>query len=261
VRRRGRLAGAPHKASDLRREFSAEEYQAGDIILSRSGEPVDLRGPNAQVAKFGNNLCARCNNERSQPFDRAYDRFIEWFLANEVAVEDSGLIPLNDVFEDWEEGSTLVISYYAKSRGTVGVRFQLRDQRHTRRHQRDPQGEPDRPGHLGQPDARPGRCDGDPAGPTPDRTRQLDQLSRPSGLLAVADRLPAFMDQSDRPDRRTAEDRTGGAGESARGVATAMTSGSMQIGGCLRPGCRTPSTSKVAAGADRIPPSGSCGAR
>jgi hypothetical protein len=106
-----------HKASDLRREFSAEEYQAGDIILSRSGEPVDLRGPNAQIAKFGHNFCARCNNERSQLFDRAYDRFIEWFLANEAAVEDSGLIPLTDVFEDWEEGSTLVISYYAKHAG------------------------------------------------------------------------------------------------------------------------------------------------
>jgi hypothetical protein len=71
-----------HKASDLRREFGRAEYQARDVILARSdGRPEELlRGPNASVAKFSNNFCARCNNERSQPFDRAYDTFIEWFL-------------------------------------------------------------------------------------------------------------------------------------------------------------------------------------
>jgi hypothetical protein len=108
-----------HKASDLRREFSSEEYKAGDIALFRSGEQVgvDLRGPNAKIAKFGSNFCARCNNERSQPFDRAYDRFIEWFLANETAIEDSGLIPLVEIFDDWEEGQGLVLSYYAKHVG------------------------------------------------------------------------------------------------------------------------------------------------
>jgi hypothetical protein len=76
-----------------------------------------LRGPNAIAAKFGHNFCARCNNERSQPFDRAYDRFIEWFLTNETAVEDSGLIPLAEIFDNWEEGSRLVLSYYAKHVG------------------------------------------------------------------------------------------------------------------------------------------------
>ncbi len=69
------------------------------------------------MAKFGNNFYARCNNERSQPFDRAHDRFIEWFLANETSVEDSGLIPLAEIFEDWREGSELVLSYYAKHVG------------------------------------------------------------------------------------------------------------------------------------------------
>jgi len=108
-----------HKASDLRREFSATEYQAGEIALFRSEDKpeVDLRGPNALVAKFGHNFCARCNNERSQPFDRAYDRFIEWFLANERAVEDSGVIPLTEIFNDWEQGALLVNCYYAKHAG------------------------------------------------------------------------------------------------------------------------------------------------
>ena len=46
-----------------------------------------------------------CLHERSQPFDRAYDHFIEWLLANERAVEDSGLIPLAEIFDDWEQST------------------------------------------------------------------------------------------------------------------------------------------------------------
>jgi hypothetical protein len=108
-----------HKASDLRREFSMAEYQAGDVILRRSEErpAIDLRGPNAKVAKFGSNFCARCNNERSQPFDLAYDRFIEWFLANEEELEKTGLVPLHEIFDDWRTGQHLVTCYYAKHAG------------------------------------------------------------------------------------------------------------------------------------------------
>lgn len=108
-----------HKASDLRREFAKEEYRAGDVMLIRSeGRPdVGLRGPNAKVAKFGNNFCARCNNERSQPFDRAYDQFIEWFLKHEEQVEESGIIPLAEIFNDWQAGAALVTCYYAKHAG------------------------------------------------------------------------------------------------------------------------------------------------
>jgi hypothetical protein len=45
-----------------------------------------LPGPNSEVAKFSNNFCARCSTERSQPFDRAYDTVIEWFLRQKFCV-------------------------------------------------------------------------------------------------------------------------------------------------------------------------------
>jgi hypothetical protein len=108
-----------HKASDLRREFGRDEYDARDVILSRShGRPeVLVPGPNAKAAKFSNNFCARCNNERSQPFDRAYDKFVEWFLAHEAEVEQTGVVPLNEIFEDYELGSYQLLSYFAKHIG------------------------------------------------------------------------------------------------------------------------------------------------
>jgi hypothetical protein len=108
-----------HKASDLRREFGRPEYEAGDVILSRSeGRPeVLLPGPNAKVAKFSTNFCSRCNNERSQPFDRAYDTFIEWFLANEGDVERTGSVPLQEIFDDYGIGSLDVLRYFGKHVG------------------------------------------------------------------------------------------------------------------------------------------------
>ena len=41
-----------HKASDLRREFAKAEYEANEVILSRTHgrRNVDVRGPNAKVA-------------------------------------------------------------------------------------------------------------------------------------------------------------------------------------------------------------------
>jgi hypothetical protein len=108
-----------HKASDLRREFGTAEYEAKDVILARSqGRPeVLLPGPNASVAKFSNNFCARCNNERSQPFDRAYDTFIEWFLANEREVERTGIVPLEEIFDSYQVGSFNVLRYFGKHVG------------------------------------------------------------------------------------------------------------------------------------------------
>jgi len=96
-----------------------QEYRGGDVILRRSEDrpTVELRGPNAKAAKFGDHFCARCNNERSQPFDLAYDRFIDWFLSNENQIEDTGLLPLEEIFDDWREGQNLVNCYYAKHAG------------------------------------------------------------------------------------------------------------------------------------------------
>lgn len=67
--------------------------------------------------KFGRILCARCNNERSQPFDMAYDRFIEWFLANEKSVEATGEINLEGIYEGPETGALDLLRYFGKHVG------------------------------------------------------------------------------------------------------------------------------------------------
>jgi hypothetical protein len=37
-----------------------------------------IQGPGSELVKFEKILCHRCNTTRTQPFDRAYERFTEW---------------------------------------------------------------------------------------------------------------------------------------------------------------------------------------
>ena len=48
--------------------------------------------------KFTASLCARCNNERSQPVDRAWDAFTTYLAANEPQIVASRSIDLASVY-------------------------------------------------------------------------------------------------------------------------------------------------------------------
>jgi hypothetical protein len=49
-----------------------QPYFVGEKGLRR------IQGPDSALVKFGKVLCQQCNTTRSQPFDRAYERFSAW---------------------------------------------------------------------------------------------------------------------------------------------------------------------------------------
>jgi hypothetical protein len=106
-----------HKASDLRREFASAEYAGGDVAILRGDQDLTLRSPKADRAKFGPTLCARCNNQRSQRFDNAYDQFIEWYLGHERKVERTRIIRLDEIYTDWRGGRSDLLGYFVKHIG------------------------------------------------------------------------------------------------------------------------------------------------
>jgi hypothetical protein len=55
-------------------------------------------GPGSAEFRFAPTLCRRCNNQRSQPFDTAYDRFIEFALARRPGLVGSYRIDLAAVY-------------------------------------------------------------------------------------------------------------------------------------------------------------------
>ena len=104
------------KKSDIVREHGPGGYR-GDATLSRvtAGGTVDAQGPKSDVFKFNRSLCQACNNARSQPFDRAYDSFIEHLWANEQQVLRDRTLDLATVWpSDWRQHGQDVLRYFVK---------------------------------------------------------------------------------------------------------------------------------------------------
>lgn len=70
--------------------------------------------------RWSQNLCARCNNAISQPFDRAYDRFVEYVLSSGSTLHKRQGIDWEDVFgESWGKDVTNLSRYFVKQFGCM----------------------------------------------------------------------------------------------------------------------------------------------
>jgi len=72
------------KRTDLVRQFGPGPYN--ELISARDGRSRNIQGPNSVLAKFKATMCAKCNNQRSQPLDLAYDQFTGYIHENEKHV-------------------------------------------------------------------------------------------------------------------------------------------------------------------------------
>lgn len=103
-----------HKASILRRMWGPE-----GLLLGREGEPLyPVTSWRSRTIKFGKVLCKKCNNERSQPFDHAYDEYAQFVDLNSARLSRAREIDWRDVYgERWEEQTRLLGCYGIKSFG------------------------------------------------------------------------------------------------------------------------------------------------
>lgn len=104
------------KRSDLVRQFGTGPYE--ELVSARERKLRNVQGPNSALAKFKPTMCAKCNNERSQPFDLAYDRFTSYLHERERHVLSSRSVDLRAVYgSDWEPGRDGLLRYMAKHVG------------------------------------------------------------------------------------------------------------------------------------------------
>lgn len=122
-----------YKKSDIKREyFSDQEMQDRVTInlvsikdLSEKGKAV--QGPNSNAIKFEANLCKNCNNSRSQSFDLAYDKLIEFLKLNESTTLTNPQIDLLEIYgNDWELEKENLVKYFIKNLGCVLTEFNLK---------------------------------------------------------------------------------------------------------------------------------------
>lgn len=107
-----------HKKTDLKRfgtgalapVWQSEDYPTPQVIRSPSSKSWTVR--------FGKVLCRTCNGTRSQPFDRAYERFSDALVAGMDGWWRSAGFDMEGLYgESWEEDALNLARYYVKNFG------------------------------------------------------------------------------------------------------------------------------------------------
>lgn len=107
------------KRADLVRAFGRGPYQGPSVIGHYSeGRETQVQGPKSRVVKYAPSLCKACNTTGTQPFDRAYDTFIDYVMDAETETLRTRRINFERVFGNcWESGQLNLYKYFAKSFG------------------------------------------------------------------------------------------------------------------------------------------------
>ncbi|MDD5215248.1 MAG: hypothetical protein PHQ03_06900 [Methylococcales bacterium] len=107
------------KKSDITRAFGKGSYSGGNApVHVKNGKISNLQGADSNKIKYETSLCKACNGASTQPFDKAYDKFISYMYANETSILKKRFIDFFDVYgEEFEKGQRDLYKYYAKSFG------------------------------------------------------------------------------------------------------------------------------------------------
>lgn len=107
------------KRKDFIRLWGKGSYKGNNAIVHfKEGKTTLIHGPNSKRIKFDKSLCNHCNSSLTQPFDKAYDEFIEWYDLNKDFVYEKRVIDWKLVYgEDFIDKQTNLFKYFAKCVG------------------------------------------------------------------------------------------------------------------------------------------------
>ncbi len=108
-----------HKRTDLLRLWVGDE---GPVWGGDEGRTEAIRGPNSKssAVRFGRILCQRCNNDRSQPLDLAYDKFSDALVAGMDDWWPAAGASLEGIYgEVWRSHAMDLARYYVKNFGCL----------------------------------------------------------------------------------------------------------------------------------------------
>lgn len=107
------------KKSDLVRAYGPGPYRGtSEIALFQRGNRTEIPGPGSRRAQYSPSVCRECNTTWTQPFDRAYDIFLNCLWANEPLVLRRRYVDWRDVYgDDFESGQRNLYKYFAKAFG------------------------------------------------------------------------------------------------------------------------------------------------
>jgi hypothetical protein len=89
------------KKSDFVRRYGNVPFKhIGGMLHFKSGKRRNVPGPKSKIASYDPIICSNCNNNKSQPWDRAYEIFEKWIFENSKIIFENRFIPLELVYEN-----------------------------------------------------------------------------------------------------------------------------------------------------------------
>lgn len=83
------------KASDLRAEFGSVSQKEPLYFHDNNSKNRPVGSFKADVLKFSKSLCANCNNTRTQPHDRAWEKFSSFFREHPERIRPTAVVRAN----------------------------------------------------------------------------------------------------------------------------------------------------------------------
>lgn len=106
------------KKSDVKRMFSEKEPEQPILAIrySESGEGFPeqniVQGPNSGYIKFSRILCSKCNNAKSQPFDKSFSIFSDYISKNQEKILTDLRIDFRKVYGRYWSNETFNLGKY-----------------------------------------------------------------------------------------------------------------------------------------------------
>lgn len=107
------------KRSDIKRVYGGGSYRGDHApVHVKNGVTNNIQGSDSKLVKYNQSLCSECNGNFTQPFDLAYEKFIEYIFDNEELILHKRFVDFIDVYSsEFEVGQRNLYKYFAKSFG------------------------------------------------------------------------------------------------------------------------------------------------
>ncbi len=121
------ICGAPadsrehiFKRSDFTRRYGSLPFKhIGGMLHFKGNKGKNVPSSNSKILKYEPLICERCNNNTSQPWDKAYEIFEKWVFDNSKSIFKNRFIPLEIVYgeEKFPYQCSNLYKYFVKAFG------------------------------------------------------------------------------------------------------------------------------------------------
>ena len=108
------------KKSDFVRRYGHQSFhKIGGMIHFKDSVNKNVQGPSSKILSYAPIICSNCNDNESQPWDRAYEQFEKWLFENSRLIFQRRFILLEEVFgsNNFSSSCPSLYKYFVKAFG------------------------------------------------------------------------------------------------------------------------------------------------